>query len=118
VRALERLGREGTAAAELRRVIAARPDDVRPRIRLAEIYLKLGRTRDADRIAESIARESRSERQTNYVKGIVYLRQGDYEAALEQQRLYNEMVCDGTWPPYQGPADCTKYDAKKFDSAP
>ena len=44
--------------------------------------------------------------------------QGDYDAALEQQRLYNQMVCDGTWPPYQGPADCTKYDAKKFDSAP
>ena len=23
----------------------------------------------------------------------------DYEAALEQQRLYNEMVCKGHWPP-------------------
>ena len=34
----------------------------------------------------------------------------DYEAALEQQRLYNEMVCDGTWPPYQGPADCSAVD--------
>lgn len=33
--------------------------------------------------------------------------QGDYEAALEQQRLYNQLVCDGTWPPYQGPADCS-----------
>lgn len=33
--------------------------------------------------------------------------QGDYEAALEQQRLYNELVCDGTWPPYDGPVDCS-----------
>lgn len=31
----------------------------------------------------------------------------DYEAALEQQRLYNELVCEGTWPPYDGPADCS-----------
>ena len=31
----------------------------------------------------------------------------DYEAALEQQRLYNEMVCEGFWPPYEGPADCS-----------
>lgn len=34
----------------------------------------------------------------------------DYEAALEQQRLYNDMVCDGHWPPYQGPADCSKIE--------
>jgi len=37
----------------------------------------------------------------------------DYEAALEQQRLYNEMVCDGHWPPYQGPADCSRNDGEK-----
>jgi hypothetical protein len=30
----------------------------------------------------------------------------DYEAALEQQRLYNEMVCEGSWPPYDGPVNC------------
>lgn len=38
--------------------------------------------------------------------------QGDYEAALEQQRLYNQLVCDGTWPPYQGPADCSTVEEK------
>jgi len=31
----------------------------------------------------------------------------DYEAALEQQRLYNEMVCEGHWPPFEGPVDCS-----------
>lgn len=36
----------------------------------------------------------------------------DYEAALEQQRLYNEMVCNDHWPPYQGPADCSKAEEK------
>jgi len=36
----------------------------------------------------------------------------DYEAALEQQRLYNEMVCDGHWPPYEGPVDCSKVEEK------
>ena len=36
----------------------------------------------------------------------------DYEAALEQQRLYNEMVCKGHWPPYEGPADCSKVEEK------
>lgn len=30
----------------------------------------------------------------------------DYEAALEQQRLYEEMVCEGSWPPYDGPVNC------------
>jgi len=37
----------------------------------------------------------------------------DYEAALEQQRLYNEMVCNEHWPPYQGPADCSQIDGEK-----
>lgn len=37
----------------------------------------------------------------------------DYEAALEQQRLYNEMVCNEHWPPYQGPADCSGNDGEK-----
>ena len=37
----------------------------------------------------------------------------DYEAALEQQRLYNEMVCGGRWPPYEGPADCSKVEEKR-----
>lgn len=36
----------------------------------------------------------------------------DYEAALEQQRLYNDMVCDGFWPPYDGPADCSTVEEK------
>lgn len=42
----------------------------------------------------------------------------DYEAALEQQRLYEEMVCEGFWPAYDGPVNCDERYGKKFDTAP
>jgi hypothetical protein len=41
--------------------------------------------------------------------------EGDYRDAVEQQRLYEQMVCEGVWPEYQGPVDCMN---KKFDTAP
>jgi|GEM_PF-4643951 len=85
-RALELAGRYAEAAAEIRRILEHKPQDRPATLRLAGLFLKLGRGAEAEAVADEIMVEHEFDVLANKVKGVACLRRGKYEEAVTHLR--------------------------------
>jgi len=83
-RAIELKGDYHGAAAEIRRILVRKPRNTQAMLRLGALYLKCGRTQDADHIADQLLEQSAMDPRPSYIKGVAALRSGDPETAVSQ----------------------------------
>ncbi len=83
-RAVELAGRPSAAAAEIHRILALDPHNLQAMLRLAALYLQAGRTKEAGAIVDELAQPGTMDAKTSYIKGMVSLLNGEYQAADAQ----------------------------------
>ena len=84
--ALELAGRYDEAAGDIRRILENKPKDRPATLRLAGLYLKLGKVAEAEAIADEIMVEHEYDPRANHIKGVACLRRGKYEEAVTHLR--------------------------------
>jgi len=81
-RALEATGRGEDAAAEVRAILARRPDDAAARLRLAELYLERRQIDEAEEVIRGLARGPAAGARQSYLEGVICLARNDPKAAI------------------------------------